>query len=224
MKILLFGATGMVGEGVLRYLLASGQASAICAVSRRPLRLNHPKLTVVIEADMEHLTQLDMLRGFDVCLYCLGASAVGMSEAEYRRVTCDLTITVAKQIAPLNPSMTFEFVSGTGAGPQAKQMWRRVKGEAEVAVLNFGFRDAYVVRPGFIQPMRGARPRQAAGRVVYAMAAPFHSWLKRRFPRFVTSTDDLAVAMLRLGSAGSPQKTITNEAIQSLVAGKNLSP
>ncbi len=150
MRILLFGATGMIGEGVLRYVLELKDVSEVTAVSRRPLRFQHEKLSVVIEPDMEYLSQRDKLHDFDVCLYCLGVSAVGMSEEEYRRQTVDLTLRVAEQIAPLNAAMIFEYVSGMGAGPESKQMWRRVKGEAEQAVLSFGFRDAYALRPGFI--------------------------------------------------------------------------
>lgn len=219
MKILLFGATGMIGEGVLRYVLESQHVDEVVAVSRRPLRFEHAKLSVVIEPDMEHLSQREKLSGFDLCLYCLGVSAVGMSEVEYRKQTIDLTIRIAEQITPLNPAMIFEFVSGEGAGPNAKQMWRRVKAEAEQAVLQFGFRDAYAIRPGFIQPMRGATPRHPAGRFVYKLTAPVHAWMKRTFPKFVTSTDDLAVAMLRLGVEGNAKKIISTKDIQSLVEG-----
>jgi uncharacterized protein YbjT (DUF2867 family) len=216
MKILLFGATGMIGEGVLRYVLESQRVSQVTAVTRRPLSFQHDKLSVVIEQNMEHLSQLDELHPFDVCLYCLGVSAVGMSEEKYRQQTIDLTMRIVEQIAPLNPSMVFEYVSGSGAGADSKQMWRRVKGEAEQAVLAFGFHDAYILRPGFIQPMRGATPRQAAGRFIYGITAPFHSFLKRRFPKFVTSTDDLAVAMLRLGAEQQACKIISTEMISSL--------
>lgn len=180
------------------------------------MSFHHDKLSVLIERDMAHFTQPGTLCGFDVCLYCLGVSAVGMSEAEYRQQTIDLTIRIIEQIAPLNPSMIFEYVSGSGAGPNSKQMWRRVKGEAEQAVLAFGFHDAYILRPGFIQPMRGATPRQRAARFIYGLTAPFHSFLKRQFPKFVTSTDDLAAAMLLLASEQQACKIISTEMISSL--------
>jgi uncharacterized protein YbjT (DUF2867 family) len=154
MKILLFGATGMVGDGVLRWLIASPRVTRVVAVSRKPLAVQHPKLATVIEPDMFHLQHLEALREFDACFFCLGASSVGMSPEDYRRLTYDLTVGVARQLLPGNPRMVFEYISGEGTDANSRQAWARVKAETETALSKMGFRDVYALRPGMIQPMR----------------------------------------------------------------------
>src|SRR5215468_6527675 len=158
MDILLFGATGMVGDGVLRWLIASPKVSRVVAVSRKPLAIQHPELETVIEPDMFHLQRLNSLRDFDACFFCLGASSVGMSPEDYRRLTYDLTVAVAKQLLPGNPRMVFEYISGEGTDAKSRQRWAQVKAATEAALFNMGFRDAYALRPGFIQPMRRHEP------------------------------------------------------------------
>jgi len=216
MKILLFGPTGLVGDGVLRWLITSPKVDQVLAVSRKPLVVQHPKLKVVIEEDMFHLRNADVLKGFDACFFCLGASSVGMDEAEYRRLTVDLTLAVARQLLPANPRMIFEFISGAGAGSNARQMWRRVKGEAEDALLAMGLYDAYALRPAFIQPMRGSTTRYRPLRWIYALTAAVYPYLQKRFDRNVTSTDLLAEAMLQLATAGDVKKILTNGELNQL--------
>jgi uncharacterized protein YbjT (DUF2867 family) len=208
MNILLFGATGMVGEGVLRSLIASPKASRVVAVSRKPLAVKHPKLETLIEPDMFHLQHLSELRDFDACFFCLGASSVGMSPEEYRRLTYDLTVSVARQLLPGSPRMVFEYISGEGTDAKSRQRWAQVKAETEAAVLNMGFRDAYAVRPGFIQPMRGAASRMRSIRWMYALTAPVFPLLQKTFGRWITSTDMLAAAMFQLAATGSAKKTL----------------
>jgi len=183
MNILLFGATGMVGDGVLRWLIASPKVSRVVAVSRKPLSMRHPKLETVIEADMFHLQHAVALRNFDACLFCLGASSIGMSPEHYRRLTYDLTLAVARQLLPGNPSMVFEYISGEGTDAHSRQRWAQVKAETETALLNLGFRDAYALRPGFIQPMRGATSRMRSVRWMYALTAPVFPFLQKTFGR-----------------------------------------
>ena len=145
----------MVGDGVLRWLIASPKVNRVVAVSRKPLSMKHPKLETVIEPDMFRLQHLEALRDFDACFFCLGASSVGISPEDYRRLTYDLTVAVARQLLPGNRRMVFEYISGEGTDANSRQKWSRVKAETETALLNMGFRDAYALRPGFIQPMRG---------------------------------------------------------------------
>ncbi len=223
MKILLFGATGLVGDGVLRWLITSPKVDHVLAVSRKPLAVQHPKLTVVIEEDMFHLRNIDVLKGFDACFFCLGASSVGMSEAEYRGLTVDLTLAVVQQLLPGNPQMIFEFISGAGSGSDARQMWRRVKGEAEDVLLAMGLYDAYALRPGFIQPMRGSTTRHRSLRWIYALTDAFYPFLQKRFDHNVTSTDLLAEAMLQLATAGDVKKLLTNSELNHLARGKQIS-
>ena len=216
MKILLFGATGMVGDGVLRWLLASPNVKCVVAVSRKALPVQHPKLETVIEADMFHLQHLETLKGFDACFFCLGASSVGMSAEDYRKLTYDLTVTVARQLLPGNPRMVFEYISGEGTGANSRQTWARVKAETEAALLGMGFRDAYAIRPGFIQPMRGVTSRIRTVRWMYAVTAPAYPLLLKAFGRWVTSTDLLAAAMLQLAVVGSGKKTLNTGELNAI--------
>lgn len=218
MKVLLFGATGMVGDGVLRWLLASPKVESVAAVSRKPLPVQHTKLETVIEADMFRLQHLDALRDFDACFFCLGASSVGMSAEDYRRLTYDLTLAVALQLRPGNPRMVFEYISGEGTDANSRQSWARVKAETETALLNMGFRDAYAIRPGFIQPMRGVTSRIRSVRWMYALTAPVYPVLQKMFGQWVTSTDLLADAMLQLAITGSGKKALNTCELNKLAA------
>ena len=215
MNILLFGATGMVGDGVLRWLIASPKVSRVVAVSRKPLSMQHSKLETVIEANMFHLQCADALRNFDACLFCLGASSVGMTPEAYRHLTYDLTLAVAR-LLPGNPRMVFEYISGEGTDARSRQRWAKVKAETETALLNFGFRDAYALRSGFIQPMRGVTSRMRSVRWMYASTAPEYPFLQKTFGRWVTSTDLLAAAMLQLAVAGSAKKTLNTAELNAL--------
>jgi uncharacterized protein YbjT (DUF2867 family) len=216
MKILLFGATGMVGDGVLRWLIASPKVSRVVAVSRKPLAVQHPKVEAVIEPDMFHLQNVNTLRDFDACFFCLGASSVGMSPEDYRRLTYDLTVAVARQLLPGNPRMVFEYISGEGTDAKSRQRWAQVKAETETALLSMGFRDAYGLRPGFIQPMRGVTSRVRSIRWMYALTAPVFPFLQKTFGRWVISTDLLAAAMLHLAVKGSEKKILNTGELNAL--------
>jgi uncharacterized protein YbjT (DUF2867 family) len=185
-------------------------------VSRKSLALQHAKLAVVIEDDMSHLQHADFLKDFDACLFCLGSTSVGMTAADYRRLTFDLTIAVARQLLPSNPRMVFEYISGEGTSSDSRQAWARVKAETEAAILAMGFRDAYALRPGFIQPMRGAESRMRSLRVLYALTAPFYPLLQRCLSRFVTSTDRLAQAMLHLAIDGDARKILNTSELNQI--------
>ena len=216
MNILLFGATGMVGDGVLRWLVASPKVSRVVAVSRKPLSVQDPKLETVIEADMFDLQHVDTLREFDACFFCLGASSVGMRPEDYRHLTYDLTLAVARQLLPGNPQMVFEYISGEGTDAKSRQMWAQVKAKTEADLLKVGFRDAYGLRPGFIQPMRGATSRMRSIRWMYALTTPIYPFLQKIFRPWVTSTDLLASAMLRLAITGSEKKILNTGELNAL--------
>jgi len=206
----------MVGDGVLRWLIASPKVSRVVAVSRKPLSPQNPKLETVIEADMFHLKHLGELRDLDACFFCLGASSVGMSPEAYRRLTYDLTVAVARQLLPGNPCMVFEYISGEGTDENSRQKWARVKADTEAALFEIGFRDAYALRRGFIQPMRGATSRMRSVRWMYTLTAQIYPFLQKPFSRFVTSTDRLAAAMLQLAIAGSPKKTLNTRELNAV--------
>ena len=156
MRILLFGATGMVGQGVLRECLVDGDVTRVLCVGRKPTGQQHPKLSELVVPDMSDYSAVeDKLSDFDACFFCLGVSSVGMSEADYRRITYDLTLAAAQPLARLNPQMTFIYVSGAGTDSTERgpTMWARVKGATENALMRLPFRAAYMFRPGFTRCM-----------------------------------------------------------------------
>ena len=165
---------------------------------------------------MFQLQHVDALRDFDACFFCLGASSVGMSPEDYRRLTYDLTVAVARQLLPGNPRMVFEYISGEGTDAKSRQRWAQVKAETETALLNMGFRDAYALRPGLIQPMRGVTSRVRSIRWMYALTAPVFPFLQKTFGRWVTSTDLLAAAMLQLAVKGSEKKILNTVELNAL--------
>lgn len=136
----------MVGDGVLRWLIATNKVDHVLAVSRSPLSMKHSKLETVIETDMFHFLHADALQNCDACFFCLGSSSVGMSAEGYRHLTYDLTLAVARQLLPRNPRMVFEYISGEGTDADSRQRWARVKAETEAALFKIGFRDAYALR------------------------------------------------------------------------------
>ena len=206
MKALLFGASGMVGQGLLRECLLDPGVEAVLSVGRQPQGTSDPKLREVVHADLLDLGPIEgELVGWDACFYSLGVSAVGVTEAEYRRVTHDFALSVARTLVRLNPGMTFVFVSGAGTDSGGRAMWARVKGETENDLLALPFKAAYMFRPGLIQPLHGIRSRTRAYRIIYAVLGPFMPALLRAFPRQVTTTEQLARAMIRVALEGAPR-------------------
>jgi uncharacterized protein YbjT (DUF2867 family) len=209
-KVIIFGATGMVGQGVLRESLLAADVTEVLVVGRSPIAVRHPKLREVIHADFTDLTPIeDSLAGYDACFFCLGVSAVGLSEADYTRITYDFTMAAARPLARLNPDLTFLYVSGAGTDPEGRAMWARVKGRTENAVLQL-FANGYALRPGFIQPTHGATSRTRVYRIGYALTTPLFPVLERLLPRFVTSNDRLGRAMLRVARDGADKRVLEN--------------
>jgi len=205
MNVLLFGATGMVGQGVLRECLLDPAVTRVTTVGRRATGEHHEKLREVVVPEVADLSAVESeLVGFDACLFCLGVSSAGMSEAEYTRLTHDLTVAVARTLLRLNPGMTFVFVSGAGAdgSERGRVMWARVKGKAENAVLGMGFAGAYVVRPAAIIPMHGITSRTRWVRMAIKVLRPVFPALKALLPNQVTTTEQLGRAMLKVAREG----------------------
>lgn len=205
MKAVLFGASGMVGQGVLRECLASDSVEAVLVVGRRPSGVTHPKVRELVQPDLyDYASVKQELSGYDAAFFCLGVSAAGMSDAEYTKVTFDLTLAAARALLAENPSMTFIYVSGEGTDATEKggTMWARVKGKTENALLGLGFRRAYMFRPGFIRPLDGITSRTASYRVIYAVLGPLFPLVKALAPSHVTTTRNLGVAMIRVALDG----------------------
>jgi uncharacterized protein YbjT (DUF2867 family) len=221
MKLLLFGATGMVGQGALRQALLDPDVTSVVSITRAPGGTSHPKLREIVRRDVADLTGLDAdLATCNACLFCLGVSAVGLSEEAYTKITHDLTLAVAKWLVALNPAMTFLYVSGAGTDSteQGRAMWARVKGKTENALLRLPFKASYMLRPGIIQPRHGIKSRTRAYRIGYAVLAPVVPLLRWWFPQKVTNTDNVARAMLRIARAGAPRPVVENGDLNELGA------
>jgi uncharacterized protein YbjT (DUF2867 family) len=219
MKVILFGATGMVGQGVLRECLLDPEVEGVLAVGRRPTGQAHAKLRELVHADLTDLAPVEgQLSGYDACFFCLGVSSVGMSEDDYRRQTYDLTIAAATVLARLNPGMTFVYVSGTGtdSSERGRTMWARVQGKTENALLALPFKAAYMFRPSYIQPMHGARASLRATRIAYAVMSPLFPVWKTLFPKHVTTTERVGRAMLRVAKQGAPTRVLEDRDIDRL--------
>ena len=205
MKILIFGATGMVGQGVLRESLLDPAVARVVTVGRAAIAQQHAKLRALVARDLMDLSPLtSQLSGFDACFFTLGTTAAGKSEAEYSRISFDLTMSIARALLPLNPAMTFIYVSGVGTDSteRGRVMWARVKGRTENALLAFGFKGAYMFRPGLIVPMHGIRSRTTLYRVLYTIMSPLVPAIRALFPDAVTTTERVGRAMLAVARDG----------------------
>jgi uncharacterized protein YbjT (DUF2867 family) len=221
MKVLIFGATGMVGQGLLRECLLDPAISAVRVVGRTAIGQQHPKLSELLQPDLYHYDNADeQLRGYDACFFCLGVSVSGKSETEYTRITYDLTMAAAQTLCRLNPTMRFFYISGasTDSSERGKVMWARVKGKTENALLALPFKDAYMFRPGAIQPMHGEVSKTPAYRWFYTLTGPLLSLLRAAFPRHITTTEELARAMINVARHGHDQHVIHNADIAALAA------
>ncbi|MGK3205934.1 epimerase [Amycolatopsis sp. MEPSY49] len=213
MRVVLFGATGMVGRGALRECLLDERVEAVLAVGRSPLGETHPKLTERVEED---LFALEPITGYDVCLFCLGVSSVGMAPAEYERITYELTLSVARK---LPEGTTFVYVSGQGTDSteRGRVRWARVKGATENALAKLPLR-TFAFRPGYIQPMHGITSKTTLYRTLYRVAMPLYPLLRRLFPRFVTTNEEIGLAMLEVAENGYEKAVLENTDIVTAAA------
>jgi uncharacterized protein YbjT (DUF2867 family) len=207
MKVILFGATGMVGQGVLRECLLDTGVETVLAIGRSPTGQTNAKLREITHTDFFNLSAIEPdLTGYDACLFCLGVSSLGMTEADYRRITYDTTLAVATVLARLNPAMTFVYVTGqsTDSTEQGNVMWARVKGKTENDLLKLPFKAAYMFRPGGIQPLHGVRSKTAWVQAIYTGTGPLWTLLNRIAPKYVTTSEKLGRAMIRVVRDGYP--------------------
>lgn len=211
MKVILFGATGMVGQGVLRECLQAADVDAVLAVGRSPTGLVHPKLRETVVPDLfDHEAAAAEWSDFDACFFCLGVSSAGMTETAYTHITRDLTLAIAQSLNRRNRQMTFVYVSGahTDASERGRSMWARVKGQTENALRRLPFRAVYLFRPGLIRPLDGIRSKTPAYRLFYTLAGPLLPLVHRLFPRSVVSTADIGRAMLTVARRDQPNPVL----------------
>jgi uncharacterized protein YbjT (DUF2867 family) len=219
MNVLLFGATGMVGQGVLRECLLDPDVRSVVTIGRSATGQQHEKLREIVHEDFSDFFAIESeLSGFDACFFCLGVSSAGMTEEQYQRVTYDFTMAAARTLARLNPGMTFIYVSGAGTDSteRGRTMWARVKGKTENALLRLPFKAAYMFRPAVIQPLHGITSKTKAYRVLYAVTRPLLPLLKALFPGYVTTTEQVGRAMIKAARQGAPKPVLESQDINSL--------
>jgi uncharacterized protein YbjT (DUF2867 family) len=222
MKVMIFGATGMVGAGVLRECLLAPDVDAVLVVGRQSTGQQHAKLREIVRTDLFDLHGCEaQLSGYDACFYCLGVTSMGMSEQDYRRISFDMTLAVAQMLLPLNPAMTFVYVTGAGADSagSGSVMWARVKGATENALLQMPFRGAFMFRPAVIQPLHGIRSKTRWYQLFYDVAGPLLNLLRRWLPRYVTSTEEVGQAMLAVARRNGGRGVLENIDIHRVAQG-----
>jgi uncharacterized protein YbjT (DUF2867 family) len=218
MKVLLFGATGMVGDGVLHECLTDARVASVLAVTRSPLSIAHAKLREIRRKDFFDYRDLTQeLEDIDACFFCLGVSSVGMKEKDYYHLTYDLTLSAASALAAAHPNATFCYVTGEGtdSSERGRRMWARVKGKTENALLALPL-DAYMFRPGFIRPRPGARSKTRWYRLAYAILNPLYPLLSRLAPKHMTTSENVAHAMLAVATNGYEKRVLENWDINAL--------
>jgi uncharacterized protein YbjT (DUF2867 family) len=211
LRVLLFGATGMIGQGVLRECLLDAEVTRVVSIVRTRTGQQNDKLKEIEHSDFSNFAPLrEQLTGFEACFFCLGVSSSGMNEADYSRITYDYTFAAATVLAAVNPSMTFVYVSGTSTDSteRGSVMWARVKGKTENALLRLSFKAAYMFRPGVIQALHGIKSKTPAYRYFYFFARPLIAILRPLMPRSILTTKQIGRAMLTVAKQGGPKSIL----------------
>jgi uncharacterized protein YbjT (DUF2867 family) len=219
MKVLIFGATGMVGQGALLECLRDTGVEQVATIGRTATGTRDPKLREIVHRDLENYSGMEpMLTGYDACFFCLGITSAGMSETDYERITYQFTLAAAETLSRVNPGMTFLYVSGSGTDSTEKgrTMWARVKGRTENALLRLPL-NAYMFRPGFIQPLDGIQSKTPSYRLFYKVAGPLMPMLSRALPRQILTTREIGQAMLAVARSGYPTRILETRDIRRVV-------
>lgn len=214
-KVIVTGATGMVGEGVMHECLKSPHISEVLVVNRKPVGITHPKLKEIIHEDFFDLSAIEpQITGYDACLFCLGVSSVGMKTDLYYKLTYTLTMHVAETLSRLNPDMTFCYISGAGtdSSEKGRSSWARVKGKTENDLMKLPFREVYAFRPGFIKPEKGLTRTHKLYRYV--------NWIfpigRLLFPAGFCTMQELGLSMIRVSLKGYSKKFVEGKDIIQL--------
>lgn len=211
MKVIVTGATGMVGKGVLLECLNHKEVSQVLSISRKPLGINHAKLKELIHVDFSEFESVKkVMEGYDATFYCMGVSAASMSETDYTKMTYDYAISLAQILVKVNPLMTFTYVSGQGtdSSEKGKQMWARVKGKLENDLINLGFKGAYMYRPGGIIPLNGIQPSSKLYRVLINNFKWLLYLIKVIAPNSIVDTSQIGLSMINVAKNGYSKKIL----------------
>ncbi len=220
MKVLLFGATGMVGRGVLLECLRDAAVEQVTSIGRSTTGIRDAKLREIVHKDLADFSGMEAtLGGHDACFYCLGVSSNGVKEAEYTRITYGFTLAAAEMLTKVRPGMNFIYISGSGTDSTEKgrMMWARVKGRTENALLRLQL-DAYMFRPGFIRPMDGIVSKTPSYQLFYKVLGPVLPLLGRMLPNQILTTREIGQAMLAVARAGYPKRVLEVRDIRQVVA------
>ena len=211
MKVIITGATGMVGKGVLLECLDNDAVTAVLVVNRRTVDVQHPKLTEIIHKDFFDLSPIsEHLAGYDACFFCLGISSFRQSEEVYTKITYDLTMNFATALLKSNSEMVFIYVSGTGTDSTESggTMWARVKGKTENDIIKMGFKDAYAFRPAYIKPESNTPSSTPIYQVLLSIFGVLHPVIKFLFPKYTTTTAQIGKAMIEVVQHGFERKQV----------------
>ncbi len=221
MKVIVTGATGMVGKGVLLECLDHPEVTEVLAIGRSAIGIKHPKLKELLHKDFSEFASVaHQLKGYDACFACMGVSAAGLNEAQYTKFTYDFTMALARELHKINPEITFTYVSGEGtdSSEKGRQMWARIKGKTENDILKLGFKQAFAFRPGAIIPLRGILPSSK----MYKTLITYFKWLilaiKKVAPNAVVNTTQIGLAMINVARFGYPKTVIKPKDILILAA------
>jgi uncharacterized protein YbjT (DUF2867 family) len=225
MKVVIFGATGMVGKGVLLECLDDERVERVLLVSRHPIDVSHPKLREILHQDFFDFAGIEsQFADFDACFFCLGISSIGVSESEYRHLTYDLTLAAATAIASVTSRrLTFCYVTGEGTDSteRGRVAWARIKGKTENALLRLPFKAAFMFRPGYIQPLKGIRSKTRWYQALYDVIGPLYPVFRVLLPRYVTTTENIGRAMIHVAASGYTKQILFSTDINQ-VAGADV--
>ncbi|WP_407481166.1 NAD-dependent epimerase/dehydratase family protein [Elizabethkingia meningoseptica] len=215
LKVIISGATGMVGEGVLQECINSPKVEKILLINRKPSAYTHPKIEELLHSNFSDISSVsEKVKGYDACFFCLGVSSVGMKEEQYTKVTYDLTLGFAKTLAEQNPDMTFCYVSGAGTDSTEKgsQMWARVKGKTENDLMKLPFKAVYNFRPAFMKPTKGAKNVKGFYKFIDAVYPVFRAINSNYF----LTLEEVGKAMINISLQGYYKNTIEVKDIKKL--------
>jgi uncharacterized protein YbjT (DUF2867 family) len=218
MRVILFGASGMVGQGVLRECLRDPGVERVLSIGRSKTGVSDPKVEEIVHADLEQPGPIEQrLTRYDACFFCLGVSSGGLRPEEYERITYGITLAVGETLARIAPGMTFVYVSGAGTDSSeiGRSRWARIKGRTENALLRLPLR-AYMFRPGLIEPLDGIRSKTASYRLFYAIAGPLLPLVRGIAPNAVLTTRQIGRAMIAVARRGAPKHVLESRDIREL--------